>query len=249
MERAGSDTPTSQRRVPGFREAPLSELPPETVHEVYERLLRPAFRREELLTLEELRSAYGPDGQDPSVVALRDGAPEAVMLGEWYADGQVLLLAYLAVAPAGRGTGVGTRLVREVLPVWHREVLNALVLAEVDDPRYWPGGAYEGDPRARLRFYERHGARLVPIDYFQPSLRPGSDRVEGMLLIRLDTSAGQPPGLLAAFLSEYFSVCEGPTVLGDPAVAALLSAAADVDLDDGMWPLSRWRELRQPPVD
>lgn len=228
---------------PGYVEVPLSDLGPALVEEVYHRLLVPAFRPDELITLDELREAYVRPGTEPSLVVLSGGAPLAVMLGEWYVQQQVLLLAYLSVDKATRGSGLGARLVSEVLPGWCDGRGPVLVLAEVDDPRFWPASDDAGDPDARLRFYDRHGARLLPLQYFQPSLRPGSPRVEGMLLLRLDQSPQVRSQVLHAFLEEYFTVCEGSASLDDPPVERLLAAARGLELDRDAWPVSRWTEL------
>jgi GNAT superfamily N-acetyltransferase len=194
------------------------------------------------MTLDEMRAAYCRPGADPSVVVLADARPVAVMLGTWFADGRVLLLSYLSVDRSLRGTGVGARLVGEVVPAWCAG-RDAAVLAEVDDPRRWPADDDAGDPRARLRFYDRLGARLLPLPYLQPSLRPGSPRVEGMLLLRLDRSATAPRDVLAAFLEEYFTACEGPASLADPPVSGLLERARGLDLERDAWPVSRWPQI------
>jgi GNAT superfamily N-acetyltransferase len=221
----------------------LRDLPNDGLESVYARLLIPAFRSDELITLDEMRTAYTASRDDPSCVLVRMGRPIAVMLGEWYADHSVLLLAYLAVAREARGAGAGTRLVQSILPRWYADVPEALVLAEVDDPGAWPEHPDTGDPQARLRFYERHGARLLPMRYFQPSLRAGSPRVKGMFLLRLDNSPGVSSDLLTNFLTEYFTICEGPSAIQDPEVADLLSNAAAIDPNKDPWPVSRWVEL------
>jgi GNAT superfamily N-acetyltransferase len=224
-------------------EAKLADLPPDIVRDIYSRILKPAFRPEELMTFEELVSTYTGGGEDPSYVLLRTGAPVAVMLGEWYASHRVLLLAYLAVAEEIRGSGIGGQLMRSVLPHWYADTSGALVVAEVDDPRSWATDRRRGDPVARLRFYERHGARLLPLLYFQPSLRAGSPRVRGMFLLRLDHSARVPSDVLSEFLVEYFTICEGPSAIYDPEVAELLSNAGAVDLVADALEVRRWTNL------
>ncbi|AEE47227.1 GNAT family N-acetyltransferase [Cellulomonas fimi] len=231
--------------VTALQDLTLADLTPEEVREVYDRLLAPTFRPEELMTLDEVRAAFtGPQAQ-PSVVVLQGGRPVALMLGGWYADRRALLLTYLAVDPSTRGLGLGARLVGEVLPRWAAASPGALVLAEVDDPRAWPADATQGDPVARLRFYGRHGARLVPLPYVQPSLSPGAPRVEGMLLLRLDATPGVPGAVLGAFLADYVTAHEGPAGLEDPVVAGLVAQAAALDLDD-LWPVDRWEDVVRP---
>lgn len=225
----------------------LGDCDEATVRAVYEDLLAPVFRPEELLSLEELRRAYGPGGDSPSTVLLDGVRPVAVMLGEWFVGHRVLLLSYLSVSDAARGSGLGTALLTEELPRWWGAAPAPLVLAEVDDPGVWPSEAMGGDPRARLRFYGRHGASLAPLPYVQPSLKGSSDRVPGMLLLRLSEGAGGPAGL-EAFLREYFVACEGSGALDDPEVRALLDRAARCDEADEWWDVSRWSEVRGGPA-
>lgn len=226
-------------------EVALTDLDDAQVDAVHE-LLRSTFRADELPSPEGLWAVYrGADAQ-PSVVVLAGGAPVAVMLASWHVGHQVLLLAYLAVASSVRGRGLGARLVGEVLPRWAAEAGGALVLAEVDDPARWPSDAGHGDPVARLRFYGRLGARLVPLRYVQPALRPGSGRVDGMLLLRLDGGTEAPGDRIAAFLEENVVACEGAAALDDPEVAGLVADARALTDGGALWPVDRWPEVRAP---
>lgn len=135
----------------------------------------------------------------------------------------MLLVAYLVVAATARSGGIGARLLSRAAP---RRAPAPLVLAEIEDPRcFAPGDA--GDPVARVRFYDRAGSRLLPLPYVQPSLRPGSPRVDGLLLIAIGAPGPDVDGsLVAAFLDEYYGVCEGEQVTRtDPAYLALRTAA------------------------
>lgn len=236
---AAGDAP----REPVLVETSLADLTDAELVDVYRRLLEPTFRPEELMSRDEVRATFtGPDAE-PSLVVLADGRAVGLMLGGWYADRRALLLTYLAVDPRTRGTGLGARLVSEILPRWAGASPGALVVAEVDDPRHWPADETQGDPVARLRFYGRHGARLVPLPYVQPSLGPGTPRVDGMLLLRLDANPGVTGDTLAAFLADYFAQHEGPEALDDPVVARLVAGARALDLDDGLWSVDRWPDV------
>lgn len=232
-----------------FVRTAVGDLDAETVDLVYDRLLAPVFRPEELLPREDLRATYGPGADSPSAVLLEDGRPAAVMLGEWFLDRRVLLLCYLSVSGQARGAGLGTVLLTTVLPTWWDAAAHPpLVLAEVDDPSVWSGDELGGDPRARLRFYERHGAALAPLPYVQPSMRGPGGRVPGMLLLRLGGPPGVSPVPLAELLREYYVRREGPGALDDPDVAPLLARAQEHDPGE-WWEVSRWPEVRRGGVD
>jgi GNAT superfamily N-acetyltransferase len=221
---APSDHPSGE---PGNRRETLalSDVDDRTLGRFYP-LLAAAFGPEELMTLEELREARHSPGTGGTLVL--DGTePLACMVTEDYLDGRVVLLAYIVVAASARNTGLGSELLADLVqsdvePVAH------LVLAEIEDPRFH-ARSERGDPAARLRFYDRAGARLLPLPYVQPSLRPGSPRVDDMLLIALGVAEDDLDGqMVAAFLDEYFVACEGEDVRNDPTFTAL----RDVSLGD-----------------
>jgi GNAT superfamily N-acetyltransferase len=224
----------------------LRNLDPAGVEQVRIQLLDRCFPPAERMTPEEIRETYvTASDPPPSAVVLDRNDPIAVMLGEWFQDRRVLLLTYLAVEPARRDQGLGEYLMSDVLASWYRGA-GALTLAEVEDPRFHSAHPDRGDPEARLRFYERLGADLLPLSYFQPSLRPASPRVPGMLLLRL---AGRvdPPELLRSFLAEYFNACEPDASRDDPRVAALLTAALNVGKSGVTWSTSRHYEVPELP--
>jgi hypothetical protein len=102
---------------------------------------------------------------------------------------------------------------------------------------------------ARVRFYERHGARALPLPYVMPALSPGTKRVPGLMLMVLG-GADVPPGAVtadgghvASFLAEYFEEFEGPARPGDSELDLLLAACAR----PGGLPLMLAHEL--PPFD
>jgi GNAT superfamily N-acetyltransferase len=193
--------------------------------------------------LDEARRGGGTRG----TLLLHGAEPVAGMVTEDYLDGRVVLLGYLVVAATARNAGLGARLLAEVVEA-PAGGAPPLVLAEIDDPRFHPSNDM-GDPVARVRFYDRAGARLLPLPYAQPSLRPGSPRVDNLLLIALGTTEPWVDGpTVAAFLTEYYEGCEGEdAVRADPAFLALRDAVLGRDGHLPLHPLSDLGAARPGP--
>lgn len=232
-----------------LRTVEWSEVDAAMLDILYTDILVPSFPPQELVTPGELRAAAAGEGLGTLVF---DG-PTLVgaMLGGMYSRSRVLLLGYLATRPAARGNGIGRMLLTEVLPRWRARSHPSLIVAEIEDPRFHHATSY-GDPVARLRLYARIGARLMPMPYFQPALRPGLHRVADMLLICLDEAASEvPASVVGTFLDEYFSECEGPGVIAtEPDYQALRgSLRAQGEPDRGgdtaipLWPLDRFPDV------
>jgi GNAT superfamily N-acetyltransferase len=176
------------------------------------------------MTLKELTQALaeGTDG----ILAFIDSRLSGGVVVERYLDGSVELLSYLVVDKTLRGRGLGRTLLKRGATLFTSDLL----LAEIEDPRYWTPTA-ENDTAARLRFYEREHCKLLPLPYIQPSLRPGSPRVRNLLLIAVPKDGplpgDAPSSLIRDFLREYFSACEGDVTADDADVNLMLSAAPD----------------------
>ncbi len=236
--------------VPGsrgtLRTAEWDEADAATLDILYTDILMPSFPSQELVTRGELYAAATSDRLGTFVF---DG-PTLVgaMLGRIYPRSRVLLLGYLATRPTARGRGIGRMLLTDVLPRWRARAHPSLIVAEIEDPRFHHATSY-GDPVARLRLYVRTGARLMPMPYFQPVLRPGLRRVADMLLICLDEAAPTvPTSVVGMFLDEYFGEREGPEVIAaEPDYQALrgsLRAHDEPGCGGGdtaipLWPLDR----------
>lgn len=221
----------SRSRQPDVLTTTLADASDDLLTRFYRELMEPAFPPAELMTLDELLAARS-DGGTGGALLHQDGTPVAGMVTEDYLGGAVRLLAYLVVSARVRGQGLGARLLRELRPAQP----SGLVLAEIEDPRFHDVSE-RADPAARLRFYDREGCRLLPLPYVQPSLRPGSPRVDGLLLISIAPAGDDVDGsVVAAFLDEYYGLCEGEAVVrGDPAYRRLRAAA--VGGPDGRLPL------------
>jgi len=188
-----------------------------------------SFLPEELMSCEELRALMLKELCVVTALLDEHGRPSAAAVGEWDPDSKVLLLAYMAVRRDQRSGGLGGRLMAEVSGAWQGRYQPRLTLAEVEHPLAHRADPDRGDGMARLRFYARHGAQVLDVPYFQPSLRPGGKRVYGMLLIALPPLPDREPkgfidsGPVRGFLTGYFLCCEG-AVGTDPASRQLWRA-------------------------
>ncbi|MGH3831328.1 MAG: hypothetical protein ACRDRS_12930 [Pseudonocardiaceae bacterium] len=230
----------------GLAAAPLGSVDDGTLRRFHTTLLKPTFPPAELITFEQLRHARLQATTRGTI--LFDGAdPVAGIVTEDYLRGRVLLVTYLVVAATARGGGIGARLLSEVT---QRRAPTPLILAEIEDPRCF-AASDAGDPVARVRFYDRIGSRLLPLPYAQPSLRPGSPRVDEMLLITIGAPGPDIDGaLVTAFLDEYYSLCEGEDVVRtDPAYLAMRAAAlGDEHSRLPLLPLSALEAARPHPA-
>jgi GNAT superfamily N-acetyltransferase len=208
---------------------PLDGRDDRRVSRFYQSVLAPNFPPGEL----ETEQAIASELRDGRARALTARAQEGSLLGgsvcQWFPLSQVLLLAYIAVAPGHRSQGVGTRLLEAGLSAWTAEFSPVLILAEVEDPRHHHDTTF-GDPVRRVRLYERIGARALPLPYFQPALAPGQDRVRHLMLLVLggsDAAADtrQVDGrVVERFLAENLEAAEGPARPGDGEAQRLFAA-------------------------
>lgn len=190
----------------------------ESLELVYQDVLLPSFPPSELMPPSWLTDGVA-SGEVAVLAAFDDGgAPLAAAVTERLAP-DAELLVYLAALPASRGSGVGSALLTRVT----RSAVDSvsLLLAEVERPDRHTGSPEHGDPTARLRFYERAGARVLELPYVQPPIEPGGQIVRGMLLLALHVPD--------AALREGGSAVDGSLV--ERAIAAMLGEEPDDDGD------------------
>jgi GNAT superfamily N-acetyltransferase len=225
----------------------VDELDAGNAHEVgdfYRRVLAPHFRSDELETSENIASGLKSGGTRALVARTAQGAIVGGAVGDVFPRSGILLLSYIAVVAEARRTGIGGLLMEAVTDVWGRQLSPSLFVMEVEDPRHYQDDAAFGDPEARVRFYERLGARALPIPYFQPALGPAGHRVPHLMLMVFG-GADAPPGtqrvdgrVVEVFLTEYLDTCEGPVDPDDTEAQLMLSACRR---PDGL-PLLRFSE-------
>ena len=215
------------------------------VPEFYRTVIAPNFAPGELLTEAELISGLRSGRSRVLIAVAAGGAMLGGAVGDFFPRSNVMLLSYLAVLGNGRGQGIGATVLQAAKQAWTEELSPRLILLEVEDPREFTGSAAFGDPAARVRFYERHGVRALPLPYMQPALGPGTARVPGlMLMVAGGTDAPADAGAVdgkpvASFLAEYFEESEGPAQPDDTELSLLLAAC---DRPGGL-PLMTVREL------
>jgi GNAT superfamily N-acetyltransferase len=212
----------------------LADVTGPTLDAVYHTILTPSFPADELGTLDSFRS--GMDSGGIRMVGMFDdaGAPVGAAVVEWSPQSRVLLLAYLAVLPQHRSSGIGGQLLTHVTGTLREEFGARAVLAEIEHPAVHHGSERYGDPVARLRFYDRHGGRAMLVPYFQPALDKTLSRVFGLILSALwvgPESVGAAadtvdPVMVRQFLVEYFLDTEG--VVPDDEPTRRMFAAVDL---------------------
>lgn len=196
-------------------------LDPSTLAQVHAQLLVPSFPAEERGSLEELLSGV----RDGSLRVWVERGPGAELAGTavvmtWPEVRDAALLAWLAVRADGRSRGTGTALLRHVLA----EVSPMVLLAEIEPADRPASTLAHGDPRARVAFYHRHGARRLVLPYWQPATSAETEPVELDLVIVPGTGESVPDAVPAApvraLLSAY-ALRELPVHLADPLADAV----------------------------
>jgi GNAT superfamily N-acetyltransferase len=214
--------------APAVKDLRDADVP--TMADFYRTVLVHNFRPDELISEEELNRGV----REGETRVLATYAPDGTILGgavgDWFGSSRVQLLSYIAVRPGLRGQGLGSTLLTEAVRAWTAEFEPLLIVGEVEDPRYHHDTEF-GDASARVRLYERLGARALPLPYAQPALKPNGRRVPHLMLMVFAGEAsaylsdGHVDGnIIERFLREYFEACEGPALPGDDELTALLAA-------------------------
>jgi hypothetical protein len=211
----------------------VDELDPDDadgVADFYQRILLPHFRADELDSREVFEAGLKSGRTKALVARLPDGTIAGGALGDLFPRSRVLLLSYIAVPAAGRGIGTGSVLIKAVTDVLGAAWRPPLMVMEVEDPRHYGSDPSLGDPEARVRFYERLGARTLPVPFFQPVLGADGERVRHLLLMVFG-GTDAPPGtrqvdgeIVESFLTEYLEGIEGPVRPDDAEAQHMLAA-------------------------
>lgn len=120
-------------------------------------------------------------------------------------------LIYIAVEPRHRGAGIGAKLFAEVVrraqahSAERGDILEA-VLLEVERVDDAPNEAGRFERIARLRFFEKQGARILSRTYTQPALRPNSNPVPLNLLWLPLRETAKPGSLVQSLYRRAFAI-------------------------------------------
>jgi GNAT superfamily N-acetyltransferase len=187
---------------------------------LYDEILARSFRSAELESRAKVLDALAGETSVPGgLLAVNPaGLIVGTIIGDWFGDCRVMLISYLAVRPEFRGCGVGKLLLAEAFALWRARFAPALILGEVEDPRYYrehdPMGF--GDADARLRLYGALGARILAIPYFQPALSRLQPRVYNLLLLVFEADPLVMKGdnavdgkIVSCFIDENIARSEG----------------------------------------
>ncbi len=200
------------------------------VADFYAHILLPHFRAEELVSKENFAAELKSGGSRALVAHTATGVIAGGAVAEVFPRSGVVLLSYIAVPPRGRGLGTGSVLMRAATAIWGAAWRPRLMVMEVEDPGHFGNDETFGDPYARVRFYERLGARILPVPYFQPALGAGRDRVRHLMLMvfggtEVPRGTSRIDGqLVESFLTEYLEACEGQVRSDDEEAQRLLAA-------------------------
>lgn len=122
-------------------------------------MLDQSFPEQELRTAAGQRALFANPYYRAVVSWLPDGSPLA-FLGVWEFEA-FRFVEHFAVAPAGRGKGIGGEFLRR-----YQQSGTTPVILEVEHPNTEIAAR-------RIGFYERHGFVLNHYEYYQPAMREG----------------------------------------------------------------------------
>jgi GNAT superfamily N-acetyltransferase len=156
------------------------------------------------------------------VILVDSGQPVALAVTSRLGSARWSYLEYFAVAADRRDHGLGGQLWRAMARDLAVRDQPGRVVLEVEDPAEVPEGSPEIRQRERrIRFYERQGARLLPVrDYHVPRLDDVAGSYSMLLLWAAVAGDAEPPGpaelaslLPAVYAAGYGLQADHPLVL------------------------------------
>ncbi len=140
---------------------------------------------------------------------------KGIVVGYYYSQEEVGLLAYTATAPQFRNAGLG-RIQMDILGKAFIDIarqngseLQGYFL-ECNDPAKVRSEDDSFDPTTRLKIFGHWGARIMPVDYVQPALSPDLEKCSMFKLLAYPhpTSGEYPtPGAILGFIHGIYKGC------------------------------------------
>ena len=137
------------------------------------------------------------------------------LFAEFYKESKCGLLTYLVVHPNHRHQGIGKYLLQEGIQRLKTDAKKSgaklqAVFGEVNNPSKVSVSQDSMNPEERLRIIAKLGARLIPIRYVQPELRPGQGRSGYMFFVVFPLHERQEEyvsgNIVVVFLREFYQV-------------------------------------------
>lgn len=154
------------------------------------------------------------------VMAMEKGIIQGGLVADWYPGCNALELIYIAVSPDSRGKGIGSGLLKEGIRLIKDTIREEEggkienVFLEVERPLR-NARDKEINPVSRVAFWEKQGARHIPIQYTQPPLSQGKAPATNLMLLSFPAEKGNScdkldAGKLMVFLKEFYKWLDAP---------------------------------------
>ncbi|MFT4294726.1 MAG: hypothetical protein QM582_04870 [Micropruina sp.] len=215
---------------------------------LYDEIIEPSFPPTERVSRDEFVAAAASGTFEVLAARDGDGYLGAVVGGR---HGAAYLVHWLAVGGGRRGGGTGSALVTAGVQRWLSQPGVRAVLAEIERPGLFAAHPQYGDPARRLAFYQRRGAAVLDLPYYQPAVAAGAPRVRNLLLAVLAARDPAPPPRVltpeeTAAVRSLLLATMGPAEAGDAETARVYAA---LDAPAGLRLLPLAEHARVPLLD
>lgn len=137
------------------------------------------------------------------------------IVADWYSMG-FLHLTYIIVDPQARKRGIAKELMAKGIPtiIEHLSTVENVTIRsnffESNNPQTTTIDNF--DPKIRLKIFSDLGAKIIPIDYIQPSLGEGKEKVLNLLLLTFSQFNANEANMrvedIIDFLTELYRACK-----------------------------------------
>lgn len=132
------------------------------------------------------------------------------VVSDWYDNSKCLEVIYIALHPQYRGKGVGYELLWDSIKMFKDKIGKCNnIFIEVEKPHNRSLMEYEMNPQKRIDFWNRCGAKHIPIKYTQPPLSKDKEAIHNLMLMVIPTvkdgkiEVSKP--ILKEFLKDFYT--------------------------------------------